>query len=760
MPLLVAAAVERLQKEELLHEEMAATKIQAMQRGNSDRAAVRKQIKQEADAAVHIQAVYRGNTDRKRVAKAKPGVTPSRGKDLIAKLCRLLQGALQDGKLETALADTSGTAQAAPTEDLSADMQSQITSEKDQPVAVLQQRLSFEVTQAAWRAGAGVCVKDLLADFQEDILGAGQPAEISFGEGGFFISAGGGGLDAVLDEDEDAAFKAIADTDDDDLTEATRRMYLRAPPEGDVVCLDGGSQAAETFPPSANEAIQADPEKQQLPKVVADAKIGEINISVPAADIAVEEAELGVHPVSGDRAPEDDHDQALRNLCIHLLAKEAVMKTVLRSISNAEVRQAHAQASSSKEEQADSASLEEHPRPTSSLAAGAFNGSSGGQGASSRSVSSRNPRQKKMRPPATPGQQQQSSQETCVQKQVAGTTHRIAPLQSSRGRSRQPEQVKPDGSSRASSLAHETSTSASRHASRAPSTPRRPAAPKPTTKPSPRSRLQSPKTKSSTEAEITSSGASRPPSQTASGGLASRKELEKPHEKEDPEVTDPYEQEKDTTSMLPRAEEIPWAHQEHAEEVETDDGIFNCEVTDAEFQLLVDAGVLQESYGFMLAPVDDQFEHLSFPPGGSMVHPSLSSELQMQHPAPNCHGFGGSYGFTASEPQVQEYGWQGPQRSDNTLPGAADRQPTPPQVQAAQSMQQKHATTRQGGTSSAALRGAEAWGARQSESPEAGGDAHSEGEPLGEKRQAANSGKATKKAISSTSWQKKTSGSR
>jgi len=245
--------------------------------------------------------------------------------------------------------------------------------------------------------------------------------------------------------------------------------------------------------------------------------------------------------------------------------------------------------------------------------------------------------------------------------------------------------------------------------------------------------------------------------------LASRKELEKPHEKEDPEVTDPFEQEKDTTSMLPRAEEIPWAHQEHVEEVETDDGIFNCEVTDAEFQLLVDAGVLQESYGFMLAPVDDQLEHLSFPPGGSLVHPTVSSELQMQHPAPNFHGFGGSYGFAASEPQVhqvQEYRWQGLQKSDNTLPGAADRQPTPPQ--AAQSLQHKQASMRQGGTS-AALRGSEAWDARQSESPEAGGDAHSEGEPLGEKHQdhasdgtkAANSGKATKKATSSTSWQKK-----
>ncbi|CAJ1341645.1 unnamed protein product, partial [Effrenium voratum] len=75
---------------------------------------------------------------------------------------------------------------------------------KDADARADQRRPSYEATQAACQAGAGVRVDDLLADFEE---GAGEveDGEVSFdlstSDGGFFISAGGGGLNLPLDED-------------------------------------------------------------------------------------------------------------------------------------------------------------------------------------------------------------------------------------------------------------------------------------------------------------------------------------------------------------------------------------------------------------------------------------------------------------------------------------------------------------------------------------------------------------------------------
>eukprot|EP00441_Pelagodinium_beii_P035064 CAMPEP_0197626272 /NCGR_PEP_ID=MMETSP1338-20131121/5317_1 /TAXON_ID=43686 ORGANISM="Pelagodinium beii, Strain RCC1491" /NCGR_SAMPLE_ID=MMETSP1338 /ASSEMBLY_ACC=CAM_ASM_000754 /LENGTH=1265 /DNA_ID=CAMNT_0043196801 /DNA_START=63 /DNA_END=3860 /DNA_ORIENTATION=+ len=768
---LVAAAVAKLQQEPtirmavepLLRDQdqaiLAAIKIQAAKRGNSERALVKKKRKQEADAAVHIQAVHRGKTDRARIAKqSKQDIDHAAGKDrLITKLLITLQGAMLDGTLETALADASNVLdEAATTKGLSADAGPDATPVKDVS-ARLQQRPSFEATQAAWRAGAGVSVKDLLADFQEEILLPDHPgAEISFGEGGFFISAGGGGLSAVLDEDEDAAFKVTADVDDDELTEATRRMYLLPSPKGDAHSLSAGfHEPSETLPTSAGEA------SGHVQTSIAEA--------VPACQAPA--------PASVSGA-EDLSDQALTNLCIQLLAKEAVMKTVLRSMLNAEVRQAsRTEASLPTEDEPKSSSVggaqgtsrQSHTASASSLhsvgstsppppAAGAPSGSSQGRGASTRSAPSRNQGPKKVQqPPATLRLQQQrqnSQKETST-----GKNHRLQPKPPSqiRGRTRQPDQQQQDGSiSAAVSKASETCTDALRQSS-APTTPRRPVGPKPT-KPSPRSNMQAPSTRTTGEAEAASSGASRPPSQTSLRGPTSR-----PPSAKSTSSRNEAEKPKEKSEKAPEVAELWDAEKEHGEQVLPDDGIYSCEVSDAEFQLLVDAGVLQESYGFPLTSVDDQFEHLVFSQGGVMMHPGLAPEIQFQHPQPSPHDLG-SYGFAAPEPQTQDYRLQGlAQQPYETMPQgtvAGFRQPTPPQaVQITH--QQKSTPSHQGNSTGGAIHGAEAWGARPSESPDVAGDGTTEG-GLHEKKEeqaaditkSTNSGKTIKKAPWSTSRQR------
>ncbi|CAE8629189.1 unnamed protein product, partial [Polarella glacialis] len=76
-------------------------------------------------------------------------------------------------------------------------------------------------------------VNDLLADFEDELCGGASQANLgadesfTFQDGGFFISAGGGGYNLPLDDDAD--FEALEGAEDDeDLTEATFRAYLPA----------------------------------------------------------------------------------------------------------------------------------------------------------------------------------------------------------------------------------------------------------------------------------------------------------------------------------------------------------------------------------------------------------------------------------------------------------------------------------------------------------------------------------------------------
>ncbi|CAE7337714.1 unnamed protein product [Symbiodinium sp. CCMP2592] len=123
--------------------------------------------------------------------------------DLVRRsLLDLLARTAADGSLEKALHDAHAEKVEEPAQ--------QPTSPTRRP--------SYEAIQAARKAGAGVGVNDLLAEFQEELSGSPQgpaeedPAEVSFdlstspsnedGGGGFFISAGGGGLNLPLEEDD------------------------------------------------------------------------------------------------------------------------------------------------------------------------------------------------------------------------------------------------------------------------------------------------------------------------------------------------------------------------------------------------------------------------------------------------------------------------------------------------------------------------------------------------------------------------------
>lgn len=163
-----------------------------------------------------------------------------------------------------------------------------------------------ETFAEACRGGAAVGVRDLLADLQDELLGTSIGLSLSGQEhedeedGGFFISNGGGGLNLQLGDDFDV----------EDLTEATRRVYLTALP-AQAACTLLHSSGPDEVSLKANEA-PVDPESLRSGYGHAIQNPPEVARTTTVETLRSSEVEV--------------------LLRARLVAKEAIMNSVLKAV--------------------------------------------------------------------------------------------------------------------------------------------------------------------------------------------------------------------------------------------------------------------------------------------------------------------------------------------------------------------------------------------------------------------------------------------
>lgn len=579
--------------------------------------------------------------------------------DLVRRsLLELLARTAADGSLEKALHDAHV----------------EKVEEPAQPPTSPTRRPSYEAIQAARKAGAGVGVSDLLAEFQEELSGSPQgpaeedPAEVSFdlstspsnedGGGGFFISAGGGGLNLPLEEDD--ALK-----EDEDLTAATRRIYLSqdplfggktpetpataeepisppsAPPEqsaaGDEEAEDPGSPSGEAAElpaaPAEPEACSSQPPMQEAAPVT-DAEPEKPVVEAPPAQ---EE----VSPEERPKLTQDIKEEVLLRLHDQLLAKQAVMQNVLRGLLNSQVRAARKAAQDAQGRlQLESKETSSGDRPEESAAGAASSAvpeempevaqtPSGNKKSPRGGKGSAAGKRNRKTSPSKP-QLRNTSSTGSIGSNGSGTSASGQKAASPRSPRKSPQRPS-KGEGRKNSSNSMTSSPQM--------TPRRPS--EQPGKSSPRNSLGKgglapPAQPAETGGE--SSSPSRPSSQPSSrrcswedGVVDERTEVEGevtlPEASEATVTQEEWYQEEATTS----GQDWQYTQEQPALPEEPDMGV--CEVSEAEFQLLFDAGMLYQAYGYGF-PMNQSGFSFNIPgmPVGQQQHPQAEMPAQEEQP--------------------------------------------------------------------------------------------------------------------------------
>lgn len=526
-------------------------------------------------------------------------------------------------------------------------------------------RPSYEAIQAARKAGAGVGVNDLLAEFQEELSGSPQgpaeedPAEVSFdlstspsnedGGGGFFISAGGGGLNLPLEEDDPLK-------EDEDLTAATRRIYLSQDPLFGGKTPETPATAEEpvsppSAPPEQSAAGDEDVEDPGSPSGEAlelPAAPAEPEEAAAVADPVREKPSVEVPPPQEEVAPEerpkltqDIKEEVLLRLHDQLLAKQAVMQNVLRGLLNSQVRAARKAAQDAQSRlEAESKETSGGDRPEESAAGAASSAvpeemaevaqtpsgnkksPRGGKGsAAGKRNRKTSPSKPQLRGPSSTGSLGSNGSGTSAsgQKGASPRSPRKSPQRPSKGEGRK---------------------NSSNSMTRSPQmTPRRPS--EQPGKSSPRNSLSKgglapPAQPAETGGE--SSSPSRPSSQPSSrrcswedGVVDERTEVEG-------EVTLPEASEATVTQEEWYQEEAAtsgqdWQYSQEQPALAEDPDMGVCEVSEAEFQLLFDAGMLYQAYGYGF-PMNHSGFSFNIPglPVGQQHHPQADMPVQEEQP--------------------------------------------------------------------------------------------------------------------------------